>query len=423
MHTPPETVLQFTLQKMRQRLQNESQQGHSGMFRSGLVFAGNIHDAIPRQLLLDSRLSPFDKLTWMMVRLHAQQNDGAVFPTYDELQLQLATPHSHKASRETVSRALLMLRLTGWLSLCHRVRDNRGRIRGNIYMLHDEPVNAFDAETLDPRWMEVLEKSCYHKNKSVRSVAWAMLTALKIDLTMQHHHTRMALIEQRLGAIQTPEQLANCQRLIIEPEKNRTQSKKPSSKIELSTKKNENTPSSKIELSAQTQSGSTVRKSNHYVRNSFTQGVNNTYVSSDNENLSTIPTSSSLRLPDKWFMEKDREMLEHQLRALPEDIANAIINQLRHGVNTGTVRNPVAYALNLLKSARDGRYNTVSHPAKTRTSAPVIVDNPSESPKEETVQNPESRGPAASPESARQHIINIRRNIYNAMNTMNNGRP
>ncbi|MGX8042918.1 hypothetical protein [Proteus mirabilis] len=56
-----------------------------------------------------------------------------------------------------------MLRLTGWLSLCHRVRDKRGRIRGNIYMLHDEPVNAFDAETLDPRWMDVLEKSCYHQ--------------------------------------------------------------------------------------------------------------------------------------------------------------------------------------------------------------------------------------------------------------------
>ncbi len=59
----------------------------------------------------------------VMIRLYAQSNEGAVFPTYDELQLQLASPHAGKASRETVSRALLMLRLTGWLSLCKRVRD------------------------------------------------------------------------------------------------------------------------------------------------------------------------------------------------------------------------------------------------------------------------------------------------------------
>lgn len=415
MQTTPETLLQFTLQKMRERLQNE-QQNHSCAVRSGLVFAGNIHDAIPRQLLFDCRLSPFDKIAWMMIRLHAQQNSGAVFPTYDELQLQLATPHSHKASRETISRALLMLRLTGWLSLCHRVRDNRGRIRGNIYMLHDEPVNASDAEMLDPRWMDVLEKSCYHNNKSVRSVAQAMLTALKIDPAMRHQHTRMALIEQRLGSVQTPGELADRQRSILgshlspaqakkQAKKNRTQCKKRSSKIELSAKKSENTPSSKIELSAQTQSGSMVRKSNCYVRNSFTQSVKNTYVSEDNRNLSAIPTTSP-RLPDKWLVQKDREMLERQLSALPVDIADAIVTQLRNGVNTGTVHNPVAYALHLLKSAREGRYNVGSRPtqAQTLSSEPIIVENPPNIPKKETVEKPDI-------EKTKQHILKLRRVI------------
>lgn len=87
-----------------------------------------------------------------MIRLCAQQTQGAVFPTYDELQLQLASPFNGKASRETVSRVLLMLRLTGWLSLCRRVRDDRGRVRvrGNIYAQHDEPLSARDAESLDP---------------------------------------------------------------------------------------------------------------------------------------------------------------------------------------------------------------------------------------------------------------------------------
>ncbi len=68
---------------------------------------------------------PLDKTAWMMIRLHALNNEGAVFPTYDELQLQLASPGCGKASRETVSRVLTMLRLTGWLSLCKRVRDEK----------------------------------------------------------------------------------------------------------------------------------------------------------------------------------------------------------------------------------------------------------------------------------------------------------
>ncbi|MDE9504704.1 STY4528 family pathogenicity island replication protein, partial [Xenorhabdus bovienii] len=83
--------------------------------------------------LLDNRLSPLDKTGWMMIRLYAQQNEGAVFPSYDELQVLLASPYKGKASRETVSRVLLMLRITGWLSLCKRIRDDNGRVRGNIY--------------------------------------------------------------------------------------------------------------------------------------------------------------------------------------------------------------------------------------------------------------------------------------------------
>ncbi|MGF6190416.1 hypothetical protein ABIE12_001749 [Serratia sp. 509] len=37
-----------------------------------------------------NRLSPLGKTAWVMIRLYAQQNDGAVLPTNEELQLQLA---------------------------------------------------------------------------------------------------------------------------------------------------------------------------------------------------------------------------------------------------------------------------------------------------------------------------------------------
>ncbi|HCP3123225.1 TPA: helix-turn-helix domain-containing protein, partial [Escherichia coli] len=136
MALPAESLIAHTLRKMKASMAEKASR-EDGRIRSGLLFTGNVHDSYPRRLLLDTRLSPLDKTAWMMIRLHALNNEGAVFPTYDELQLQLASPGCGKASRETVSRVLTMLRLTGWLSLCKRVRDEKGRVRGNIYALHD----------------------------------------------------------------------------------------------------------------------------------------------------------------------------------------------------------------------------------------------------------------------------------------------
>lgn len=129
MSLPAESLIAYTLDKMNARLA-ASPRRDDGRIRNGLLFTGNVHDSIPRRLLLDTRLSPLDKMGWMMIRLYAQNNEGAVFPSYDELQLQLASPGKGNASRETVSRVLLMLRITGWLSLCKRVRDDKGRVRG-----------------------------------------------------------------------------------------------------------------------------------------------------------------------------------------------------------------------------------------------------------------------------------------------------
>ncbi|WP_075604426.1 STY4528 family pathogenicity island replication protein [Klebsiella pneumoniae] len=429
MQFPPDSIIQFSLEKMRQQLHHRQHSQPGTALRSGLIYAGNVHDAIPRQLLLESRLSPVDKLTWMMIRLHAQQNEGAVFPTYDDLQLQLATPHSDKASRETVSRALLMLRLTGWLSLCHRVRDKRGRIRGNIYMLHDEPVNAFDAETLDPRWMDVLEKSCYHKNKSVRCVARAALTALKTEPSMRHQHTRMQLIEQRLESLQTPEALADRQCRILNGQtaqlhpgkhkKNRAQCKTPDSKIELREKNDEKKPGTKIELSTQTQSDSGVRKSNCYVRNTFTQSVKNTYVDQGEQYLS----GTQVQGLHQWIDENDRQMLEKQLQALPEEAAISIVQQLTQGVRTGSVRNPVGYALQLLKAAREGRYHSVS-PAETgmksaslqKMSGTPDVSQHTQTKPERTERSKASQGGMGAPDIARQYLQRFRRTLIGISN-------
>ncbi|HAT3636816.1 TPA: helix-turn-helix domain-containing protein [Raoultella ornithinolytica] len=361
---PVDDVIQRTLAKMQNRIEQKVQSGEQSNEQSGLLFLGNVHDAVPRRLFLDSRLSPLDKMAWVMIRLYAQQNEGAVFPTYDELQCQLALPHSDKASRETVSRALLMLRLTGWLSLCKRVRDKSGRIRGNIYAQHDEPLGLFDAEYFDPGWLDAVADACRHTNKTIRLTALAVLQDIKADTRMRHRHSRVALIEARLSAPQTPQEMVSSRQKKASGSETEPGQNSQSSESELGVLKGDILPGSDSELSRKSRDGGLVRKSNRYVR-SFTQSVKDTYVGG--ERRLSWPTAVIERLNTP-----DRDMLEQQLSALPDGLGQRMLDDLAGRMKATEVRNVTAYLLANLKRAREGQFNTgdvgvVHPPAKQKS--------------------------------------------------------
>ncbi|EOZ4985800.1 TPA: STY4528 family pathogenicity island replication protein [Proteus mirabilis] len=346
---PVDNIIQQTLIKMQNRIEQKAQSSDLSNEQSGLLFLGNVHDAIPRRLFLDSRLSPLDKMAWVMIRLYAQQNEGAIFPTYDELQSQLALPHSDKASRETISRALLMLRLTGWLSLCKRVRDNSGRIRGNIYAQHDEPLGVFECEYFDPSWLDTIAQACSHSNKTIRLTAISILQSIKTEKRMRHRHARVALIEARLSSPQTPQQMVMEKQKKTTSSKIELSSKSPSSETELSNKNITQIQSSISELSCKLRDCVPVRKSNRYVR-SFTQSVKNTYTATN----STLFWSTQIT---ERINPEDKVMLERQLEALPDGLGQRLLDDLADRMKKTTVRNPTAYLLANLKRAREGRFN------------------------------------------------------------------
>ncbi|CNC49564.1 STY4528 family pathogenicity island replication protein [Yersinia similis] len=405
-------VIQHTLSKMTARIAKKSQSGVVINEQSGLVFLGNVHDAIPRQLFLDHRLSALDKMAWVMIRLYAQQNEGAVFPTYDELQLQLASPHSVKASRETISRALLMLRLTGWLSLCKRVRDDSGRVRGNIYAQHDEPVSFRDAEYFDPAWLDSVAEACQHSNRSVRLTALAVLNDIKSDTTMRHRHSRIAIFEARLSAPQTPKDFAKL-RHTLQPQpssnselsQNRSKSvqKSPSSTSELGDNNGYVLPSTVSELSLKTMSYDRVRKSNRYVVRHSTQGVKDAYVAPRDD--MKVQSASPLRWPPsltEYLTTGDRDSVEPQLLALPDGLGQQVLDDVANRARLGEVRNVIAYLLGTLKRARNGQFNVTTNPPTATT--PVIKVSPKIAPKPKNKQVQKR----AAPESVSKMMAAIR---------------
>ena len=108
----------------------------------GFLFSGNRHESVPRRLFLDRRLTPLERNAWQVFRMMLNEDGVTAFPTYEQLRPWLASmPCAGQASHETVARALTLLRLTRWLSLVRRRRDPKtGRILGNLYVLHDEPL-------------------------------------------------------------------------------------------------------------------------------------------------------------------------------------------------------------------------------------------------------------------------------------------
>lgn len=146
-----------------------------------LLFLGNPQQSVPKRLLLARNLSPRDKFAWQLLRLHARDDGSGVFPSYNDLQGWLSDqPEGEKASRSTVSNALMMLRITRWLSLCQRLRDEQsGRITGNLYALHDVPLTHADACRMDSEYLALLTACSRHRNRRIRNIAIGLLLTLQ----------------------------------------------------------------------------------------------------------------------------------------------------------------------------------------------------------------------------------------------------
>ncbi len=139
-----------------------------------MLFMGNWHQAIPAMVIQDPILEPVDKVVWMVIMSHARETGGrTAFPDYDAIASQ-----TNVSSTSTVSRAIAILRLTRWLTLCAKLRQKSGRFTGNIYVLHDEPLPLVDALHLDDAYMAFVTQSQQHHHGRVRLVAQAISESL-----------------------------------------------------------------------------------------------------------------------------------------------------------------------------------------------------------------------------------------------------
>lgn len=193
MNTAPSSRWQRVLQQCTQQLSERwparptTEQPSNQALQAGFLFSGQSHEVVPRRLLLDNRLTPLERNAWQVFRLmlHGQ---GVVTPRYEDLQPYLSSvPYGASASRETIARVLTMLRLTRWLSLVSRGRDQlSGRLQGSLYVLHDEPLTPAEAMELDQDYLALVGHALGHATKAVRIVAQHVVEEVRQDTNIDH---------------------------------------------------------------------------------------------------------------------------------------------------------------------------------------------------------------------------------------------
>ncbi|MCF5724041.1 STY4528 family pathogenicity island replication protein [Pseudomonas syringae] len=193
MNTAPSGRWQRVLQQCTPQLSERwparptTEQPSNQALQAGFLFSGQSLEVVPRRLLLDNRLTPLERNAWQVFRLMLQ-GQGVVTPRYEDLQPYLSrVPYGASASRETIARVLTMLRLTRWLSLVNRGRDQlSGRLQGSLYVLHDEPLTPAEAMELDQDYLQLVGHALGHATKAVRIVAQHIVEEVRQDTDIDH---------------------------------------------------------------------------------------------------------------------------------------------------------------------------------------------------------------------------------------------
>ncbi|TYO83731.1 hypothetical protein DQ397_000825 [Pseudomonas sp. CK-NBRI-02] len=332
---------------------------------AGIIFSGNPHETVPRRLLLDKRLTPLERNCWQVFRLLVNEDGITAFPTYDQLRPYLGMNPGKPASRETVAKALTVLRLTRWLSLGRKVRNElSGQVQGNVYLLHDEPVTPAEALEFDRDYMSLLMQSMEHQNKAIREIAtitWREFTndpdvgrglPSRIDTISDRLNAQAWAVESQQHALPAPEFGI------------RTQPDLPLSGL-----------SSDSELSPKPQSSPSVRNPN----SASTYTNTNTSVSKS----FVLPEDS---VGPNWLITmeglkpEDRGRAREIMAPVPESLRDAVINQWAHRCKEGKVAKPLAYLATLAGKAIRGDFNAdwqpspVAAPVPSGQSAPVASE-------------------------------------------------
>lgn len=354
--------------------------------QDGFLYSGNRHESVPRALFLDRRLTPLERNAWQVFRLQLNDDGVTAFPTYDQLRPYLASmPCAAQASHETVARALTLLRLTRWLSLVRRRRDPKtGRIQGNLYVLHDEPLSPFEAMQLDPDYLGLVSQALTHAAKAVQVVGMNTLREIVEDplLSGRTLPTRLQVLAQRMArhGWTTPGY----------PQEGADHESEEGHEALL---RNGARPSSESEAGPKPPPDGSLRNP----KEDRTEVLSNRI-----KEVRTVPRARALqdlRLPERFLRLKDEQQAGAlvALQQVDEAQRQAVLDEWAARCRNSAVRNPAGYLFGIIQKAIHGDFRIWAGQANREDAQPPPA----------TLTPAPVRRPA-SPETVQAHLAQLR---------------
>lgn len=335
----------------------------------------------PASLMLDARLTPLERNGWQVLRMLRSAEGISPLANLGQLRRYLtSTPLGQRAGYETARRVLVVLRLTGWISLVGQQRDPlTGHVLSELYQVHESALNFQQACTLDASLPALLQSSIGHENNQVDRVA------VHIQATLAQ--------APEAASIATHDQRHDDDDLPPTPPSQANEAADP------------------LPLSGDSAGSTLVPQQTGHARH-MTAEQGSTYKTymykkertyrarEENSDSASRPVSLPPCLSNAQAdQQKD---VQAALRRLPPQHRQEVLDELQARSQSGTVRNVVAYFFALVKRVFAGEFRLWA--GRKETSA---ANRPTTPPRTEV--RPEPTAPPASRETALAHIANIRK--------------
>lgn len=338
----------------------------------------------PKALLLDERLMPLERNAWLTFRALAS-SDGTVVLSYDALRGYLpSAPGSKRAALETVSKAVLCLRLSTWIALLeYRRNPMTGFSMASRYAVRNQPLAFDDACIEDGDYLPLLERALGHASATIRQLAQSIL-----DEAMRH--------PDRLGKLPATMQ-KRIRRL-----QHRGDGHDPGSPGG-STPHNDLVPEASGGIPKPVRASATAVRT---VEKEVLKEVR-TYRSSPEVQVSGSAVPARFRqLP-----QDQQRVLTSRLKGLPPEQRLAVLAEWDVRCESGGVHNAIAYLYGLIKKAVEGVFKlwAARKSAPQQTPVQAVSNSQHGSPPAPSPSSSSQAAKPASREVAQRHLDQIRR--------------
>ncbi|EKQ6319935.1 STY4528 family pathogenicity island replication protein [Pseudomonas aeruginosa] len=347
----------------------------------------------PASLMLDARLTPLERNGWQVLRMLRSAEGISPLANLGQLRRYLtSTPLGQRAGYETAWRVLVVLRLTGWISLVGQQRDPlTGHVLSELYQVHESALNFQQACTLDASLPALLQASIGHENNQVDRVA------VHIQATLAQ--------APEAAAIATHDQRHDDDDLPPTPPSQASEAADP---LPWSGDSAGSTP-----VPQQTEHARHMTAEQGSTYKTYMYKKERTYHAREGDGDSA---SQSMSLPPCLSNTQADQQKDVQaaLWRLPPQHRQEVLDELQARSQSGTVRNVVAYFFALVKRVFAGEFRLWAGRKET-SATPRTTENRPADPRR-TEDRPEPTAQPASRETALAHIANIRKMLNASTN-------